>query len=241
MQMSSAHVARLRHQVRPLHARFAIGFENALAGPDLGVGFDERQSQILGHRFRQRLTVPFRHGGFGIVQVQVTGGSFHKQEDHILRFGCEVRRLGRQGIYSRQGCTSTSLQFQQMVERNRPDSARAPFEKIASCLNLLKLPEVHQLFLGSACACPLTPDPLPRWARGTEGFGESKNVVTNSANFDTSSTHQPLVINSSRFNSTRLTLTHAAASVEFNPSTPWAGKRPAANSGFLARISFCCL
>ena len=53
--------------------------------------------------------------------------------------------------------------------------------------------------------------------------------------------HQPRVMNSSKFNSTRLTLTQAAASVEFKPSTPCAGNRPAASSGFLARISFCCL
>ena len=77
MQMSSAQIARCGVGVGATpYPKSAIGFENALAYAHFGVGFDECHQQILSHRFRQRLAVPFRHCRFGIVQIQMTRSSF---------------------------------------------------------------------------------------------------------------------------------------------------------------------
>jgi hypothetical protein len=69
----------------------------------------------------------------------MTGSSLHEQKNHIFRFRREVRLPWASADSPPATRTGTPLQLQQIVERNRPNPARAPFEKIATGLNLLKL------------------------------------------------------------------------------------------------------
>ena len=136
----------MRRVIRKLHPRLSTGLKHAWAGPDFGVGFDESQLEVFGHRLGQRLTVPFFHLGLRIKQVDMAGSTFHVKKDDILGFGREVGRLGRQRIHLRQAFNRrgrATFTFQQVPQGNCAEPSDTFLEKVAASLDPFEILQVH--------------------------------------------------------------------------------------------------
>ena len=69
---------RIRQVIRKFHAALAGSGERPRAGPNLGIGLDKSQLQILGHGWRQGLAVPLAQPGLGVKQIELTRAPFHE-------------------------------------------------------------------------------------------------------------------------------------------------------------------
>ncbi len=128
-------------EVGIFHATLAVRFEYARARQHRGGGLDERQFELAGHGWRQRLAVPLLQLRLGIEQVHLAGRAFHEHEDDVLGFGRKRRRFGRQWIGA-QG-SRASVAAEQIRQRNGAQSARAIAQEQSPAVNLLELLEGH--------------------------------------------------------------------------------------------------
>ena len=85
------HLRSVRQIIRENHAALAVLLELARAGEHRRGRLDERELQVLRHRRRQRLAVPFLQLRLRIEQIHLARAAFHEQEDDVLRLGREMR------------------------------------------------------------------------------------------------------------------------------------------------------
>ena len=99
---------------------------------------DEREFQVLRHRRRQRLAVPFLQFRLGIEQIHLARPAFHEQEDDALRLGREMRLPGGQRV-RRPGS------LQQSANAIMPSPPPA-FSERSACGDTRKFNRIHALF-----------------------------------------------------------------------------------------------
>jgi hypothetical protein len=124
--------------VRQHHAALAVGLELAGAGEDGGGGLDEGELQVLRHRRRQRLAVPFLQAGLGVEEVELTWTALHEKEDDAFGFRGEVRLLGRK--------RTGGIGADEVSQGERAEASGEVPHELATALNRFELREVHLRF-----------------------------------------------------------------------------------------------
>ncbi len=88
----------------------------------------------------------FSSSGLGSNRSSWLGAPSMKQEDHVLRFGREVRRLGSKRIAAH--IRGVTVARQKIAESDGPQATGAIAQEQAAAMNVAEIGKVHDLLSG---------------------------------------------------------------------------------------------